>query len=220
MGSVVIALITDNDIILWTDSTPGDAAFSRRNVLNVSGNVVALHDQVDAWLPTVSPLLAQPALLNLPVDQLAQNLSQALSARAGTIQGDLGLIVGGFLADGGPAVFGLHSERNFGIRPFYPSVIGGLPPAIWNYLLSVFASTPQNQDNAIDILLMAGEFYHDIVLSRYRGGPKGSAIGILRRGQSISWLSDEEIEEGRARNARRLHTLQSLIGKSFLELRQ
>ena len=50
-----------------------------------------------------------------------------------------------------------------GVR-FWPSVIGNLPPCIWNYLVSTLSGIPNTFDNVVDKLLLEGHALEDLLL--------------------------------------------------------
>ena len=218
MATVVIAHTVNNSILLWTDAAPADQAYSRRNVVEVGLHAVALHDDVDAWLPIIRPVLGDRSLRTMPVDQLATHLGQQLQGRAPDTDAYIGVIVAGFLPNGSPCLLGLHSGRDFQTLRFGPSVIGGLPPSLFEYLRASLQTIPQTFDNVADRLLMAGDVYYEVVLAQY-GLPRGAAVAVLKPGQTLAWLPDLDIENRLAHNRRRLHALQLGITRYLLENR-
>lgn len=216
MANVLIAYTTEDAVVLWTDGALGDETYSRRNIVVVGSNCVALHDQVEAWLGQLSPILSDSALTALPANRLANALIPQLQTAAHTTPAPLGVVVAGFQPNGRPLLLGLHSGRNFEVLPFRPSVIGGLPPSIWNYLVSALRGVPNTFDNVVGKLLLAGDVYHEVVLSR-TGSPKASAVAVLRNGEGLSWLSNEDVSERVARNGRRLHNFHQHLSRYLSE---
>ena len=217
MANVIIAHILEDAIVLWTDGAAGDEAYSRRNVFVVGNNCIALHDSVEAWLDQLDPVLSDNSLTALPADGLANALMPQLQALSNSISAMLGVAVAGFQPNGSCLLLGLHSSRNFGIRPFKPSIIGGLPACIWDYLQATLKGIPKTFDNVVDKLLLAGDAYHEIILSR-RDLPKASAVAVLRNGQGLTWLSTEEVAERVARNGRRVHAMHQHLFRHLLEM--
>ena len=211
MANVLIGCIVDNAIVLWTDANPADFNYSRRNLIQVGAQCVALHDDLAPWLPIMEPILANPTLSDLPADQLANALSQQLKSLSGGPVNPLGLIVAGFVANGGPTLLGLHSTQTFDITRYPFSVVAGVPPAIWGYLSSVLPKIPETLDNVIDMCLIAGLAYHKILQFSVVDSPTGSAIALQSLGQSLYWMPEAEVQQRQAHNSRRLHALRSSL---------
>jgi len=212
LANAIIAGIVDDAIALWTDGTPSDEAYTRHNILTIGSNCVVLHDKVEAWLTQIASVLSDGSLATLPPDGLANELVSRLQALARSNQAELGVIVAGFQPNGTPILLGLHSGRDFSVRPFRPSVIGGVPPCIWNYIQSALRGIPGTVDNVVDKLLLAGNAYCDIISSR-TGSPSASSVALFRNRQELSWLSREEVNERIGRNGQRVCALhQHLVG--------
>lgn len=220
MANVLIAHIVQNAIVLWTDANPADANYSRRNFFQVGTQCVALHDDFLPWLPVIQPILANPDLIGLPADELADALSQQLRSLSSGPVNAFGLIIAGFVANGSPALLGLHSAQTFDITRYPISVCAGVPLAIWGYLSSVLQTIAENLDNVIDMCLIAGLAYQKV--QRFAMGlgfsTLGSAIVLVSPRQELYWVPEAEIQQRQAYNDRRLHTLQASLTNQLQEL--
>lgn len=217
MANVVIAYLAEDAVVLWTDGAFGDETYSHRNVVPIGNNCVALHGGVEAWLGQLVPIFSDTSLASYPLNELVNALVPQLQALRQSVPQHIGAVVAGFQPNGVPQLMGVHSERDFRILHFRPSVIGGLPPSIWNYLGSTLSGIPNTFDNVVDKLLLAGDAYHGIGLSA-AGLPKSSAIAVLRPEQGLSWLPAEELSERLARNGRRTHALHQHLVRQFMEI--
>lgn len=207
MANVLIAHIIDSAIVLWTDANPGDEDYSRRNFIPVGTQCVVLHDDLLPWLPIIQPILANPSLSALPADQLADTLSQQLRSLPSAPVNSFGLIIAGFVANGSPALLGLHSVRTYTITRYPTTVSAGVLPAIWNYLLSVLKTVPKTLDNVIDMCLIAGLAYREVQQFSTLAFAVGSTIAIVSPSQNLYWVPEAEVQQRQARNNRRLHAL-------------
>lgn len=217
MANAVIAHLVEDAVVLWTDGAFNDETYSHRNVVLVGNNCVALHDGVEDWLGQLVPILSDTSLASYPPNELVNALVPQLQALRQGVPQHIGVVVAGFQPNGAPQLVGLHSERNFDIRRFWPSVIGSLPPCIWNYLVETLSGIPNTFDNVVDKLLLAGDAYHDVVLSG-AGLPKSSAVAVLRLEQGLTWLSADELYERLARNGRRTNALHQYLVRQFVEV--
>lgn len=217
MANVVIGHIVEDAVVLWTDGAFGDETYSHRNIVPVGNNCVAFHDGVEAWLGQLVPILSDTSLVSYPLNELADALVPQLQALRQSTPQHIGIVIIGFQPTGAPQLVGLHSGRNFDRRPFWPSIIGGVPACIWNYLVSTLRGIPNTFDNVVDKLLLTGDAYHEIVLSG-AGSPRFSAVAVLRHQQGLSWLPTEELSERLARNGRRTHALHQNLARQFMEL--
>lgn len=217
MANVVIAHLVEDAVVLWTDGAFNDETYSHRNIVPVGNNCVALHDGVEGWLGQLTPILSDASLAPHPLNELVDALVPQLQALRQGVPHSLGVVVAGFQPNGAPQLVGLHSERNFDIRRFWPSVIGGLPSCIWNYLASTLSGIPNTFDNVVDKLLLTGDAYHDVVLSG-AGFPKSSAVAVLRLEQGLSWMPTEELSERLARNVHRTYTMNQYLVRKFIEV--
>ena len=217
MANAVIAHLVEDAVVLWTDGAFNDETYSHRNVVLVGNNCVALHDGVEDWLGQLVPILSDTSLASYPLNELVNALVPQLQALRQSTPQHIGIVVAGFQPNGAPQLVGLHSGRNFDIRRFWPSVIGNLPPCIWNYLASTLSGIPNTFDNVVDKLLLAGDAYHDVVLSG-AGLPKSSAVAVLRLEQGLSWMPTEELSERLARNVHRTYALNQHLVRKFIEV--
>lgn len=216
MANTVIAHLVEDAVVLWTDGAFNDETYSHRNVVPVGNNCVALHDKVEDWLGQLVPILSDTSLASYPLNELVDALVPQLQALRQSVPQNIGVVVAGFQSQGAPQLVGLHSGRNFDIRRFSPSVIGNLPPCIWNYLVATLSGIPNTFDNVVDKLLLAGDAYHDVFLSG-AGFPKSSAVAVLRFEQGLSWMPTEELSERLARNAHRTYALNQYLVREFIE---
>lgn len=217
MANVVIGHVVEDTVVLWTDGAFGDETYSHRNVVPVGNKCVALHDNVEAWLGQLVPILSDTSLASYPLNELVNALVPQLQALRQSKPQHIGIVIAGFQPNGAPQLVGLHSERNFDRRPFWPFVIGGLPVCILNYLISTLRGIPNTFDNVVDKLLLAGDAYHETVLSK-SGLPRFSAVAVLRLEQGLSWLPTEELSERLARNGRRTYALHQNLARQFMEI--
>jgi hypothetical protein len=204
VANALITCAREDALIVWTDAKPADDAFTRRNVFAVGPHCVGLHDGVDAWLPIVRTVVEDESLASLPVDELADQLHQRLRGVASRPDDPLGVLVLGFLPTGRPGVFGIHSERDFEIKPGRFYLYGGpVPSPIMGYLIEMFRSLPSSFDDLVDQMLLAGDVCQHVLLRRL-DFPAASAIASLRIGSGLTWLTDSDVLARRQRNALRL----------------
>lgn len=217
MASVIIAQIVENTVVIWTDANPADPNYARQNFIEIGSQCIVMHDDFLPWVSITQPFSTDPTLMTLPVDELANGISQRLQNLATAPQNRVGHIVAGFTRNGSAAIIGLHSINRFVPTRYFTSVCAGLPVSIWAYLASILQTIPVNRDNAIDMCLIAGLVYNRVVFSPM-GLPAGSAIAILSPGQNPYWMSDAEITQRQTHNNRRLHSLQGHLINQLQEL--
>jgi hypothetical protein len=93
-------------------------------------------------------------------------------------------------------------------------VSAGVPPAIWSYLVSILGTIPKTLDNVIDMCLIAGLAYGEMLQFSTPTFLVGSAIAIVSPSQNLYWVPEAEIQQRLAHNNRRLHALRlSLINQ-------
>jgi hypothetical protein len=210
MANSLFVHIAENTVIIWTDANPTDPDLSRRNIIEIGTQCIALHGDFVPWLPIVQKIVADAKLKSLPADQLATTLSQRLLRVSSPPQNGIGIIVTGF-ANGIPVIIGLHSLYKFVTTPYPLYIIAEMPTAIWAYLASILNIIPRTMDNVIDICLMGGAIHHKVLTNTL----PGSIIVIVSPGQSPFWLPDADITSRQSHNNRRLQALQlNLIRQS------
>jgi hypothetical protein len=203
--------------IVWTDEKPGDEAFTRRNVLTIGPYCVALHDDLDSWLPAVIEITLDRAYASMTLEQLVERLGQTLQALNPRPAGQLGAIFLGFLESGAPAIVGIHSSRDFAPRMSSRLLYGGpLPESIVAYMGQIWTILPRAYDDVVDQTLLLGDVCYDTVLSR-AGVPRGAAVSRLEWGQPLTWLDRGDILSRVVRNERRLQSLRRSMLKHFSE---
>lgn len=218
MQKAVIAYCASDAIILWTELVRGQEEYWKRNVTSVGNSFLAFHDSVDAWLPTLKPFITRPNLAQLDLAGLVTQGQQylvGLSPAQRPTQ-PLGVVIGGFDQMGRPSLMGLHSNRKFEPRPFYPSISGGLPSSIWDYLVSNMAHLMQTRDDIIDLLFLGGEMYQRVL--HQVGMPNLSGVGILQFNESLKWIERERMIDAMARNRQRLLVFQQRLAEGLRQL--
>jgi hypothetical protein len=207
MANALIFYIVQNEIILWTDGDPSDQSYSRRNVIEIGSQCAVLCGDFVPWIPHINQFLTDPNITSMPCEQLANQLSVQCQNLPNKPNNNFGIIVAGFNTQGVAAILGNHSTRNFGIIPF-STVVDGIPISIWNYLLSILQTIPENHDNVIDLMLIAGNLYIKEGLFRPFNHPAESTIVIMSKNSPPFWLPAAELSQRQEHNNRRLQALQ------------
>jgi hypothetical protein len=217
MANWVIVRSYPSGGIVWTDEKPGDDSFTRRNVLTIGRHCVALHDDLDSWLPAATKVISDRAYASLPLEQVVERLGQAFQALSLRPTGELGAIVLGFLESGAPAIAGLHSSRDFAPRRSTHLLYGGpLPESVVAYMRQIWTTLPQTYDDVVDQTLLLGDVCYDTVLYR-AGAPRAAAVSRLEWGRPLTWLDRGDISSRALRNERRLQALRRSMLKHFSE---